>query len=136
MVALGLFLIRHHNVVWSRQQADDQLSSDDQTYYHRQYRRRVQTSGLLAVIGIVMLLGNLLKFDKDNQIAFLVWVISLLLLVLWVLLSAMGDWLAIRAHAQAALTEVRMQRMALEREAERLREQQRGNGNGKRDREG
>mgnify|MGYP006969350927 CR=1 FL=1 len=133
LIVVGLFLIRHHGLVWNRQQADSSITEDDLEFFRRQYRRRMQTSGALTLIGLVMLIGDIQVINRKDVLIFVIWLAVLLLLVLWVLLLALGDWLAIRTHTQAALTEVHMQRMALEREADRLRREHQGEGNGHHD---
>jgi len=130
VIAFGLYLLRHQANSWRKQQSKD-LPQKDLDHFQSQYRRRKQTSWLLVVIGVLMVGGDLLLTDHKNPLIFVIWVIGLLLLVAWVVLLAVGDWVAIRAYSQAALSEIRMQQMALEREAERLRERTRSNGNGK-----
>jgi len=133
LITLGLILVRHHGVVWTRQQAEPNLPDKDLEFFRRQHRRRLQTSGLLTVIGLVMLVGDMLVSNRKDLVTFVIWLAILLLLVLWVLLLAMGDWWAIRAHTQSALAEVQIQQLALERKADRLRKEYRGEGNGRSD---
>ncbi len=130
LIALGGFLIRRHVLTWRSQKSLLNMPLADRDYFRRQYRRRMQTSGLLTAIGAMMLAGGLLMNNAEKPLLLLAWLIGLLLLVLWVFLLALGDWLAIRAHTQAALTEVRTQQYVLEREANRLRDEVRSNGDG------
>ncbi|WP_339907670.1 hypothetical protein [Symmachiella dynata] len=130
LITLGLILIRHHGVVWIRQQSEPNLSEKDLEFFRRQHRRRIQTSGILTLIGLVMLVGDIVVANRKDLLTFVIWLTLLLLLVIWVLLLAMGDWWAIRAHTQSAIAEVQVQQLALERKAERLRKEFRGEENG------
>jgi len=124
----------HHRRVWNRLQASGDLNGADGEFHRAQYQRRMQTSALLTLTAGIMLMGNWLVFDKAHLLTFTAWVICLLLLTLWILLLGIGDWIAIRAHSQAVLAEIRMKQLALEREAEQLRRahsgQRRGHSNG------
>ncbi len=121
LIALGLYLIWRHELTWRKQCSTEGLSQGDMGYFRQQHRRRVQTSGLLTIIGVLMLVGGWMMNAEVNPYWLLLWLIGLLLLVAWVVMLALGDWMAIRAHTQAALTEVRTRQLVLEREADRLR---------------
>lgn len=131
MIVVGLFLIWQHAHSWRTQRDSGDHPPKDLAFFQRLLRRRLQTSGLLVFIGVLIIAGDLWLTDRKAPFLFAAWVVVLLLLISWVVLLALGDFVSIRAHSQAALSEVRMHQIALEQEAEQLRSRIHGNGNGK-----
>ena len=65
LVAIGISLMSSHVRSWRRQQNDPTLEEHDRDYYRRRYRRRMQISAMLAVLGVLIGLGDaLLPFQK------------------------------------------------------------------------
>ena len=51
LVASGTFAIRSHMRSWRRQQDDPTFQDRDREYYGRRYRRRMQMSAILVIVG-------------------------------------------------------------------------------------
>ena len=119
----GVAAVVWHIRSWRARQQDPSLSAAEREHYQRQYFRRLQTSGLIAVLGIMFPIG-----DTDGPVAWkehpLAWSIYwfiVLGLTFWVMLLAVGDMVSTRSHTQEALSRLREQQRELEREAARLR---------------
>jgi hypothetical protein len=92
LVAAGLLLARHLTV-WRRADHGG-LTDGDYEFHHRQYRRRMQTTGLLGIVGLLML-GSL--WIADPLVGAVYWS-GIAALVVWVALLALSDWLASRLY--------------------------------------
>jgi hypothetical protein len=104
--------------VWrARRSLDPLLESDDVSRLHanRQFRRRLQVSMMLAAVGILIPFGDQLdKLFIQRPIWFFVWVGCIFILVIWMVLMALGDWLSTAAYSAVARTHLRHERRALE----------------------
>lgn len=105
-------------IVWNRrewrhwQQAG--LDAADLEYRHRQFLRRIQTSIMLGLLGLMMGTGQLLtEWAESPRFTVLFWTITLLLLV-WIILLALVDIWATRRHFGRIQQEIFVQRLALE----------------------
>ncbi|MAC54870.1 MAG: hypothetical protein CME31_20215, partial [Gimesia sp.] len=58
LVLFGAGLIQLHRTSWFHRQHDDELGDDDYQFFAKQYRRRMQTSSLLMVIGFLIVIGD------------------------------------------------------------------------------
>jgi hypothetical protein len=131
LMLLGGWFMRLHWQAWRRHAVDSTLDDAERSYYHRQFRRRMQASGIILVIGIMVPVGDsLIPWRKqDASVATLYW-LFVLALTCWVLLLAMGDMLSTRTHSRAALSRLHRKQRELHAEAERLRSSARRPGNG------
>lgn len=115
-VAMGVFVWR------TRKGLDPVLESDPVTRIHadRQFRRRLQISVMLGLIGILIVVG-----DQMDQVLgkhpgwFVIWVLSIIILVVWSVLMALGDWLSTFAYTAVARSNLRHERTKLENEIRR-----------------
>ncbi len=136
LVLLGAWLLRWHRSAWVAHRHDD--ASDDRAKFHyqRQFRRRMQVSVLLILLGVMIPVGDwLFEMQRRNPVRnaalwmSLFW-ISLLVVALWIMLLAVFDWLSTRLHVRATratLAGLARQQRQLEAEVDRLR-QNRSNG--------
>jgi hypothetical protein len=116
LLVTGICLMMSHVRGWRRQQADPRLEEKDRAYYGRRYRRRMQTSAILAVLGVLIGLGDvLLPFQQQPRPVTLYW-IGVLLLTLWVMLLAFADFWSALAYGRVELARVRQRRRDLERQ--------------------
>jgi hypothetical protein len=122
----GCLLIRSHRNTWKSQQDELELDDFDRRHFHRRYRRRMQASGLIVLIGALLIVG-LLVITKEQKLLFGVFWLGVLLLTFWLILLAVGDALSIAAYSRSAQARLNEQRKILETELERLRSRQ-GNG--------
>lgn len=138
LIAGSLLLIFGGGAIWRhvrnrRQQiADESLAIEDMEFARRQFRRRVQTSLLICLIGILIIVGDLVipwgRNGRGDKVAatfwFAVYWSGVLLLTFWVVLLALGDFLSIRMNTQTKMSRLRAAQRSLLKEAERLREEQ------------
>ena len=71
------------------QQAD--LDARERDFRRRQYRRRIQTSAMLGVLGAAIFIGQLLMAWAPSRLLLVIYWSGVLLLVLWVALLALAD---------------------------------------------
>ncbi len=121
LFATGLLFIRWHVLEWREEKNDPALDLTDRKHFYARYRRRMQTSGILVVLGILIPLGDwLIDRNKNPLPATIVWIV-VLVLTMWVILMALGDMLSTRTHSQVALSKVRQKQKELERQVAELR---------------
>lgn len=124
----GGYLARHVSAR-KAQLADPLASEEDSAFERAQFRRRVQTSGLICLIGVLILVGDLVipwgRNGRGDKVAATFWFAiywgGVILIALWVMLLALGDFAAIRTNSQGKLSRLRAAQRSLMREAERLR---------------
>lgn len=93
LVFLALGLLAWHWNTW-RKADHGGLPEREQEFHRRQFRRRIQASGMLGVIGL-LILGSLWIEETWAQAAF--W-LGVLFALLWVILLALTDWWASRTY--------------------------------------
>jgi hypothetical protein len=93
LFAVSAALIARHLNVWRRVAA---VSRDprEREFHWRQFRRRVQTSGLLGTVGLTILLGEILPWTVAKLVC---WAAAVLFTFLMMLL-AVADLIATRVH--------------------------------------
>ena len=121
LLAFGLGLMRWHVVGWQAQRDEEQLSDRERNRYYRRFRRRMQTSGMLALLGLMIAVGDALVPWQRFPNLFVVWIGLMLLLVLWIILLALGDLASTTAHSRHELARVRQEQRALELRLEELK---------------
>ena len=111
--------------VWRvRRDLEPALELDDDARIHadRQLRRRLQVSCMLAVLGVLIPLGDQLDQVFLNQPGLLlIWLLCVLVLVCWMVLMALGDWLSTVAFSAMARARMRLEKRNLEQEIRRFR---------------
>lgn len=125
VLMLGAGLVLSHIRTRRRNLADSTLEEREQLYLQRQFRRRIQASSLLALIGIMIPIGDDLwiRWERHHKAWAAYWML-VLALVTWVLLLAALDWLATGAHVRAsrnAIAKLERKQFELQQELERLR---------------
>lgn len=121
LVLLGGWFMSQHWRSWRDQSRDASLEPSEREYFRRQFRRRMQASGQMLVIGILVPVGDWISWDRDDASLFAVYWLAVLALTCWVLLLAVADLAATRAHSRVALSRLASKQRALEAEADRLR---------------
>jgi len=130
LVVTGLLMMRSHARVWQEQKDDSELEDKDRLFLRRRYRRRMQASGLLTIIGVMLPVGDSIRLFLPAPEWFALYWIVVLLLVMWVFVLAIGDMASTKTHTTVALNRIRAQQRELEREAAALRGR-RSNGQGR-----
>jgi hypothetical protein len=110
-------------IVWRiRRGLDSVVELDDGAILHadRQFRRRIQVSLLLFFIGILIPVGD--QMDAvfiQRPLYFFLWVGSIMVLALWMVLMALGDWLSTMTYSEIAKAHLRHERRELEEQVRR-----------------
>ena len=121
LLLTGLLFMRWHVQEWRQEKNDPDLDPNDRKHFYARYRRRMQTSGMLVFLGVLIPLGDwLIDRNKNPLPATIVWIV-VLLLTMWVIVMALGDMLSTRTHSQVALSKVRQKQKELERQVAELR---------------
>jgi hypothetical protein len=124
LVVLGAWLIRWHFVAWRTQSREKTADDREIRHYRLQFRRRIQVSALVILVGVMLPLGDWLMVQRKNPGWIAVFWIAVLILALWMMLLAIFDWLSTRMHVRAtraALAGIARKQRELEAEADRLR---------------
>ena len=126
LCAMGGSMMYLNHRAW-KDRSKEEGDEDDQRFYDRQFRRRMQASGMILLIGIMIPVGDSLIPWRQAIRTFAIYWLIVLGLALWAILLAVGDIIATRIYAQVKLNRIRRDQVALEHAAERLR-RSRGNG--------
>ena len=125
---LGMFLLRVHMIAWRKHRLDPQIEGQERRHYQLQFRRRMQTSGIISLLGVLLCLATSRIPWGRFPALFTVYVVLLLGLVAWLLMLALGDYLSSQVHNRAALSRIQRKQRELESELESLRRRADGNG--------
>jgi|GEM_PF-1273772 len=110
-------------VVWRIRRALDSVVENDleaRAHADRQLRRRLQVSVMLGAVGVLIPLGDQLEqVFRQRPMLFLTWVACVLVLVMWMVLMALGDWMSTVAFSAVARARLRFERRAIEDEIRR-----------------
>lgn len=92
-----------------------------------QYRRRMQVCAMLALVGLLIPFGDQMEaLFRRRPGLFLVWLGVVMVLVMWIVLMALGDWLLTAAFSATAKAQLRQERRKLEQEIENYRASKNG----------
>lgn len=128
LVVLGAFFMWTHVRSWQRTQRDLELDGRGRQHYRTQFRRRMQTSAMIVLIGLLIPLGDaLIPWRKAPTLFFFYWG-GILLMAIWVMVQALGDMFSTREYSRGNMEELRRQQAELERELEQFRESVTRNG--------
>lgn len=93
LVLLGLALLGRHARVW-RLVRERETDERELAFARRQFRRRRRTSAIIVVLGLAVAGGELIR----SPVVGLVYWLSILLLLVWILALAALDALASQQH--------------------------------------
>jgi hypothetical protein len=116
LVFISLVLVAWHIKSW-READHGGLTKRDYEFHRRQYHRRRQASGMLGIIGL-LILGHL--WVRDNTLLALYWT-GVLGLLVWTVLLAVSDYAASRLHYGPQVADQRTEHLLLQREIEKFR---------------
>ena len=131
IVLFGAVMILMHVVVWRRQRADTSIDGKERAFLHRRYRRRMQTSSMVALIGLLIPVGDQLPILKREAGLFAAYWVLILLASVWMGCQALADLISTHTHSKAALLRVQQQQRELQQELSRLQTLQRKGQHGK-----
>lgn len=117
LCGLGAGLLVWHIYAW-RQQRSGETDPAELDFAWRQYRRRMQASSMMVVLGLAILASGLIE---SRLTAIFYWA-GVLLLVLWMGTLALADIFATQHHLGREKQRVLLERKRLEAEFNRPRE--------------
>jgi UDP-N-acetylmuramyl pentapeptide phosphotransferase/UDP-N-acetylglucosamine-1-phosphate transferase len=118
---IGLVLVIAHLRTRKRAQNEPQLDAAAQTHLAKRFRRRLQASGMIAMLGVLIGVGDQLPILRQKPGLFGLYWLAVLLMTAWVMLLGVGDYFSTRVHGRAALTRLRKKQHALEEEVAEIR---------------
>lgn len=124
LIAIGGLMLRSHGRTWDHQKNDPDLEPEDRVHYHRRYRRRMQTSSLILILGILIPAGDLAVPHLPKRVGgilFAAYVLIILLLALWVMILGLSDFAATAAHSRRAMARLQEKQRELNRELAEIR---------------
>ncbi len=123
LLVFSVVMLRRHVATW-RAARDGKKDERARDFAFRQYRRRMQGSAMIGIIGVAVIAGI---WITDNTAALFFW-LGVTLVVFWMALLALADLLATRHYYSQLQREQLEEHAALRGELERLK---RRDGNGK-----
>lgn len=101
------------------------LGAAEREFHARRFRRRVQASALVGVVGL-LILGDLLleRYFREDVLRLWYWC-GVAGLLVWLLALAGGDWLASRAYYHGELNRLLAERTSLQADVARLKQEHR-----------
>lgn len=124
IAAFGVVMLRRNLRAWHEVTHERDLNPFDLVHLRDRYSRRVQLSGMLLTIGVLIAIGDVFVWNFGPAAAAIFWIL-VILLGCWTALLALGDLTSVHAHSQVLRKRVEQQRQALEAELDELRKQAR-----------
>jgi len=124
LVVFGALWMRSHLWNWRQVKQDSNLEDFDHRHLSNRFRRRMQTSGMLVLIGVLIPVGDIFIWDWGFWSSAVYW-FGVLSLAFWVGVQALGDLTSIRLYSRATTARVNSRRQELEAELAELRRTQR-----------
>ena len=97
LVIASLWMMQTHIRAWRAARADESREPHELNYRRRQFRRRMQTSGILGLLGIAILVGHFIKPPMAIVVVAVYWA-TVLLMVAWLLVLACFDAIATQLY--------------------------------------
>ncbi len=114
LLLLAAVLVYSHWHGW-RQSQDVAGDEEELDFHWRQFRRRMQASVMLAVVGLVLPLHTFIR----TPVLMTVFLFGLLVLVLWIVALAVADYVACRRRLTQIEDDERIERAKLEHRSRR-----------------
>lgn len=105
--------------------ADPKAEDRERLFFAKRLRRRLQTAGLIALVGIALPVGDQLIEQRQAPLVITVFWAGVLFITGWIALLGVADYFSTRTQMKVSMARLSHQRRALEDELERYREQQR-----------
>lgn len=126
LALLGGFSIAAHLKGWRKAREDDENDDFERTFLRKRVRRRLQTSMLLIVLGLMIGLHPIVIPDpKEAPQLFGIWWLAALLMAGWTIVMAMADLLSTRAHLQVSRARLQLKQRQLNEQLEDFHRRQR-----------
>ena len=123
LAVVGLSMMAWHHKSWKKQREEPGFNQWDLTRLKTRCRRRMQTSGMIAVLGVMLAVGDALIWSQGPLVATVYWIV-VIAMGGWLLLLGVGDLLTVRVDSKLARDELQrigQKRAKLETELEEMR---------------
>lgn len=121
VLLLGVWLQLSHRAAWQREQIEFANDPRELRHFDSRYRRRRQTSGLIALVGLLIPIVDLpIVWNLGPFSSTILWG-AIGCLCLWIGLLAIGDLATTRAHSRATMARLEAHKEQLMEQLERLR---------------
>ena len=123
LAVVGLSMMAWHHKSWKKQREEPGFNQWDLTRLKTRCRRRMQTSGMIAVLGVMLAIGDALIWSQGPLVATVYWIV-VIAMGGWLLLLGVGDLLTVRVDSKLARDELQrigQKRAKLETELEEMR---------------
>ncbi|MFP6762575.1 MAG: hypothetical protein VB858_03120 [Planctomycetaceae bacterium] len=120
LVIFGLLWMRSHLRNWRLAKDDSTLDDFDIRHMVNRFQRRMQTSGMLVLIGILIPVGDIFILDWGLWSWSVYW-LGVLILALWVGVQALGDLTAIQSYSRVTAARCASRRQEIEAELAEIR---------------
>jgi hypothetical protein len=122
VMLLGAWQMRRHAATWRDLRVAPDVEPTEREQARRQYARRMQTSGLIVFLGLLLCLGTKQIPWQRNGVAFSLYLALMLFVVLWIFALAVADMASIRLHSAVQLARIHGRQLQLQEELRRIRE--------------
>ncbi|MGO9109618.1 MAG: hypothetical protein ACLP9L_10315 [Thermoguttaceae bacterium] len=123
-------LIAWHIRAWKRLQHAD-IDQSERDFRRRQFRRRMQTSAMLGLLGVAIFIGQLLLTPATSRLLLVIYWSSVLVLLLWMAILAVADMAATSFYYSREKNNYIVEHARLQGELLRAREKEAKVRNGK-----
>jgi hypothetical protein len=123
-------MIAWHIRAWKRLRHEE-IGPREKNFRRRQFRRRMQTSALLGVLGVAIFIGQLLMTEVPSRLILVVYWSCILLMVLWLALLALADMAATSLYYSQEKTDYVVEHARLQGELRQARDEEAPARNGK-----
>ena len=123
LAVVGLSMMAWHHKSWKKQREEPGFNQWDLKRLKTRYRRRMQTSGMIVVLGVMLAVGDALIWSQGPLVATVYWIV-VIAMGGWLLLLGVGDLLTVRVDSKLARDELQrigQKRAKLETELEEMR---------------
>ncbi len=121
ILTFGVLLAWLNWKTWAWQQQEFIDDPRELRHLQARFRRRTQTSGLIALVGLLIPLGDLPLVWKQHPVLSSILWIAICCVCFWIMLLALADLVATRSHSRATLLRLQAHKGELLDQLKRLR---------------
>ncbi len=122
VMLLGVLLQFPHRIAWLHEKIEFANDPRELRYFQARYRRRTQTSGLIALVGLLIPIADLpIVWKQLGPLGSTILWGAIGCLCIWIGLLAIGDLATTRAHSRATIARLQAHKVQLMEQLESLR---------------
>ena len=131
LLVASAMLMRSHRRTWRTHQSEAPAQPRELDYHRGRFRRRMQSSAMLGLLGIAILVGHFIRPPLPVLAVLIFWA-CVLLLIVWLMLLAVADVVSTRMHFSQLRRRFQSEQTRLHAQIDRMTKS-RGNGKPGRD---